>query len=745
MLIHLLLQRGRAFVGVSAYRSSDPAPLAARNGAHAVHIAVTGVDGNFFDVLGVRPSLGRLLQPQDDVPDGPDLVVLSDLVWHRDFGGDRHIIGRLVFFAGADHRVIGIAPPDFSYPAKTTAWTPILREIHRQDPENLYEALGQWGFFMVGRLRRGITRQAALTELDAALRTDSAAGTYSEFWGALPTDGVVEGYANVVFGKELRPIVMILFCAVGLVLIISCTNIAGLLLARDVDRTMNVAVRSALGAKYGQLLTYLLSESVLLGVSGGVLGLVLGAALLRVAVVFAPSDLPIATAHLDPSVITFAGILPVASIVGFGVAPAMRGARSAPHGVLQLGAQSTTSGPLTRMARRTLVTAQVALALVVLCGAGVLGRTLERLQRSSLGFAPDHLLFFRPDLMLPSSAVSPSVLRNRWHPFVGRLAERLPVTPGLGPMTTTLTLPFSGETATIPYVLDGQRPLGGGRFARTNIDLALPNYFKVLDIPLLRGRTFTERDNDAHGAPVVIVNNTFAHQVWPNQEPLGRGLRFVGDTSGRSFTVVGVVGNAKYVDLAAQPPATVYETPDQTQGGDPWLAVRTRGDPARAAGLLEQVISATDPAFGISRTYTGAELLSARLAKPRALAVVFAGLAGTALLLAAIGLFGVLSAYVRERRRGMAIRSALGATPNQLRFLVAGQAIIVASVGVTCGLPLAVLSSHVLQSIVSNVRPVDLPTVLGAILALLAVVAIATYEPVLRASRVDARTALTSE
>jgi hypothetical protein len=214
----LLLEHRHSFLAVSAFRANDPYPFAARDGAHTVHIAATGVDGNFFDVLGVRPSLGRLLQPKDDVPDGPDVVVLSDRVWHRDYSADPHVIGRLLFFAGGAHRVIGIAAPEFSYPSGTDAWTPVTREIHRQNVGSPNDALTKWGFFLVGRLRAGATRWAARTDLDAALRTDSASGMFTADWGALPTAGVVDRYADVVLGGQLRPAVLILFGAVALVL-----------------------------------------------------------------------------------------------------------------------------------------------------------------------------------------------------------------------------------------------------------------------------------------------------------------------------------------------------------------------------------------------------------------------------------------------------------------------------------------------------------------------------------------------
>jgi putative ABC transport system permease protein len=747
---HLLLERRDLFVGVSDYRFEDPYPFGATAGTHTVHIGETAVDGHFFDVLGVRPELGRLLRPDDDVPNGPDIVVLSDQVWRRDFGADPGVIGRLLTFAGGAHRIIGIAPPEFSYPSGTSAWTPVARETYRQNAGTPHEAMNKWGWFLVARLRPDASREAALVRLNAALRADSASDAYTTDWGVLPATGVVDRYPDVVLGPEVRPVAMILFGAVVVVLLIACTNAAGLVLARGIGRAPELAVRTALGASEAQLVGFLGAEPLLLGLVGGTLGVAIGGALIHATVALAPPDLAIlGTARLDVSVLAFAIIATLGSVVAFGLAPAMRAARTAPQDALRFWARSITGGPLTGLARRTLVAAQVALALVVVSGAGVMSQALLTLDRAPLGFAPDHLIFFRLDLRDASSASSMEDLFARIRRFELALGDQLPTVPELGPMTTTLGLPFGGLASqfggglpTDQYVLDGENETAGrGRVA--HVDHALNDYFGTMRIPIVRGRPITRHD-DAHAPPAVVVSQSLADQAWPGQEPLGHRMRFMGDSVPRWWTVVGVAADTRYGDPAAPPLPTVYTSQRQGPWSDPWFVVRTAGDPARSVETLERVIYA-DPMFGVSVTTTGPAALRARLARPRALTAVFGGLAATALLLTGIGLLGMLTSYVAERRREIAVRAALGAAPAQIRALVLGQTITVAAAGVVVGAPLALVATRLLERLGHDIGRPDVLTLIGIAVVLLAVVALATYGPVARAARVDVRTALATE
>jgi putative ABC transport system permease protein len=503
-----------------------------------------------------------------------------------------------------------------------------------------------------------------------------------------------------------------------------------------------LSVRRALGATRGQLAQYLLTESGLLAVAGGVLGMALAVGLIRAAIAFAPPGLPmIATAHIDPSVLAFATGVTLLAVIAFGLAPAIRGANQAPQDVLRGANRSVTGGRVTHIARQALVAAQVALALVVLSGAALLGRTLSALQSTPLGFDPAHLVFFHPDLMVPVQTKSDTAIWNRLNQFMLDLNERTATMPGLGPVTSTLSLPFAENRPLVKYMLEGQTAPSG---VTVGVEYALDDYFSVMRIPLLRGRSLARTD-DLHAPGVMVVNSAFAQRSWPGQDPIGRRIHFDSDTLHYWWTVVGLVADDRYNDLGSPMP-TVYANPRQVTGNaELWYAMRVRGAPSDAEHLLEQTMESTDHAFGLSRVETGPSLLAARLARPSALAALLAALSATALLLAAIGLFGELSSYVRERRREIAVRSALGASPSRLRALVLAQTLTMSVAGVVCGLPLALGGSHLLRTMVSDVRAPDAITIVAIAVVLVAVVAAAAYGPTIRASRVDPRTALAAD
>jgi predicted permease len=539
--------------------------------------------------------------------------------------------------------------------------------------------------------------------------------------------------------------VIVLFAAVALVLVIGCTNVAGLFLARGIARAPEMAVRGALGANRRQLLAFVLTESGLLGLTGGVLGLGLATVLVRVAVALAPPELPmIHTAHLDPRVLAFAVLITVGAALAFALAPALYETGLESHRVLRSASRSVTGGPLVGLARRGLVGVQVALALVVLSGAATLTRTLVQLEHTPLGFDASHLVFFKFDAVVPGSknhgiASFPA----RVDALRDRIVQEFPSTPGLGKVTTAYQLPFS-NSQTFPYTVDGALPSKDKPGKPMRYELALDDYFGVMGIPLRRGRAFTPRD-DRHAPPVVVVNESMARAAWPGQDPIGHGVRVVSDSIERFWTVVGVVADDRFNDLAAPATPTTYFPGRQEEWDDPWFVVRTHGDPEHALKLVGRAVAGMDSMFVVRLITTGPELLRARLARPRALTAIFNGLSATALLLAALGLFGVLSADVRERRREMAVRAALGATPMQLRSLVLVQTVGVAAIGVACGAPLVAGASHLLQNMVSDVHPLDALTVIAIAAVVLAIVGAATYGPMVRASRVEVRTALATE
>lgn len=742
----LVTQHSRSFAAVTAY--NDPHLMAARYGDRTVPIARALVAGNFFDVLGAQATAGRLLHPEDEVRGGPDIVVVSQSFWQHQLGADAGVIGRLLYLDGAPHWIVGVAPPEFSFPAGTDVWLPATRELFMEFPSGAVPA-DSLAWYLVGRLRPRITLSSARAEFNTFVQNYVASAPR---WMALvaraPRAGVVEPYTDVVLGDEVRPAVAIAFASVLIVLIVACTNLAGLLLSRGIERAPELVVRAALGATARQLTAHLLSESAILGVAGGALGIGLSAILVRAVRKLAPQDLAVlATAHLDLVVWAFAGLVTAVCVAGFGLLPALRAAQSPSFEVLR-GSTRSTGSRVDTVLRRTLVGAQVALTLVVLSDAGVLGRTIIDLQDTPLGFAAHHLLFFKISDMLPQATLQQdsAAVHARWNSLPDRLDQQLRGIPGLSDVTAALALPFSGSTqASASYVVDGRAPTPDAPWRLVALDEGVDDYFGVMGIPVLRGRRLTHDDN-VHAPPVAVVSEAFANQTWPGQDPLGHRFRFRNDTApNRWFTVVGVVGDTRYDEIAKPPTPRLYLPVVQTPDGVNWFVVRTRGEPATAVDAVTAAVRAADPDMAVSESETGPGLLRTRLARPRALAILFVALAATALLLAGVGLFGVLSAYVRERRREIAVRSALGATPQQLRALVLGQVFLVAAAGLACGVPLALGASHLLRRLVAEVRPIDAGVVALVGAFLLAVVTVATYGPMLRASRVDARTALATE
>jgi predicted permease len=599
-------------------------------------------------------------------------------------------------------------------------------------------------------MRPHATHRAATVALEAALRADSLTNRYHATDGMpeLPTAGIVERYVDMVLGREVRPTVIVLFSAVGIVLIIACTNVASLLVARGIARTPELGIRAALGANRGQLASQLLLESLLLGLVGGLLGVGLAVALVRIGVALAPAELPVvATAHMDPRVLAFAAGVTLAATLGAGLVPALQGGRLHGEWALRGTGRAITTGPVARLSRHILVGAQVALALVVLSAAGLLGSTVVRMQQTPLGFDIKHLLFFFPDQtpwVVPRSPDSLPAYTSRWRAALDRALRDVPQVPGLSTATTTDGLPLQGNRPMATYVTDDQSSTRVAIDRHARVVDALDDYFGVLRVPLLAGRSLTRKD-DSTAPRAAVVSKSLADEAWPHASPIGRRLLFPDDTVHRWWTVVGEAADSRYGDLSGAPRPTIYLSARQDIPGSSWYAVRTAGDPARSVAGLDAAFHEADPDFGPSRIETGPDLLKGRLARPRALAVLFAALSGTALLLAAVGLFGVLSAYVRVRRRELAVRSALGATAGQLRSLVLAQTLGVAAGGIAFGVPIAIGSSNVLRALVTDVRPTN-PLVMGivAVVVLIAVAA-ATYGPMVRATRVDARTALAAE
>ena len=701
-------------------------PYAVTDGDRPLVLPQSRVTGNFFDVLGTRPVLGRLLRPEDDVAGASPVIALSYATWRRDFGGDPAVLGRRLHLSSfaLDVTVVGVAPPGLDYPLGTAYWAP-------------YATTGQGPVDLVARLTPGATPSAAGTELLAIMR---------RLHPELALSGAdVRGIAEAIVGR-VRPALLVLTAAVALLLLIACVNVGSLLLLRASGRAREIAVRRAIGASTGDIVRQLVVESAMLGLAGGVVGAGVAAAFLRVMSARALGMLPrgdVVVAAGTPVALS-AGVT-LLTVLLCGVLPALAGARGAPASPLRFDARSGSGSRARRRARAWLVASQVALALVMLAGAGLLGRSLARLERQDLGYRADGLQFFQVTFPL-TRFDTPA----KYTPMLDRVATRLRAVPGVTALTSVLIPPFLGpDVFTWPTQVWGPSPAGMERPPLLPVETGGPDYFRTMGIPLVRGRGFLESDRD--GAPLVtVVSEAAARRLWPGQDPIGKRFRFgLGEATDSTewWTVVGVARDIRYRSLRdATPSLFLPARQSMTQGNFAMRSAgRTAADRDAVLAAIRRALNEVDPDLGIWLPQTMDDYLAGPMAQPRLNAVLLSGFALVALLLAAIGLYGALASTVGERTRELGIRSALGATPSRLRRDVLGQALVVCGVGAVVGLAGALAASRLLTALLYDVSPTDPTALLGACALLLGVALAAVYLPARRATRIDPARALRAD
>jgi predicted permease len=731
--------RSRTVSEVTAIPAFAPAtPFVARDGSRTIHLALTTTTGNFFDVLGVRAGRGRLLNAGDDTQSHDPAIVLSNTAWMREFGGDTGIVGRTIQLPQGSYTVVGIAAPEFDYPHGSDAWISLPQMVRRLGFDDSPEG-GYWD--LVARLRENISVAQVTREFNAFL-----VGYSSPRLGDARSRGaVVESYADSVIGDQ-RSGLLVLAAAVGLVLVIAVANVAGLLVSRTLARRADLAVRSALGASPARLRAQLSVEHFILGLVGGLFGLFAAWAGLRFAVAEAPPGLArFGEIHIDVMTVAFGLTITVLSVVGFGAASVMVSGRqnmaSALNGSALRGVAAVESDPSSRRFRQAIAVGELALAIVVLVAAGLLVRTLANLQRIDLGFEPTHLLFVVIERQDASSASTGDLTaaEARHRAVLNGLVEQLRTRPGIVGATPTSLIPFAlvGGTGGIDqhFRLEGEPTAEALAGPTIRSDGALPNYFRVLGIPLVQGRTF-DADDRAGSAGVAVVSEQMARLAWPGQNPLGKRLQLIDEFGrGPTRTIVGVVGDTRYSDLTVPRPAVYVPLEQSTPGAV--VAIRTRGNPSAAIPTVERVLHGLDDAYGISKTVTMPQLLALELARPRFLMGVLSALSLIALLLGAVGLYGVMSLLVRQRTNELGIRLALGATGSAIRGLVLLDAARLVAVGVALGLIASVALSSMFRTLVFGVPDIDPLTLVSATLLLVVTMAAAVMVPAVRASRLD--------
>lgn len=707
-------------------------PRAFSEGDRIVSLRTSPVSGGLFDALGTRPALGRLLRPEDDVVGAEPVVVLSHGAWRRLYGSDPDVLGRRLVLHGfgVSHAVVGVAPPGLEYPAGVDAWIPVV-PFGTFGRDSTYALL-----HVVGRLAPGVSAAAARAEFETFLRQE-----------VMPTgnapmnarDGAVHTLPVLITG-DVRPILLAVAAAVGLLLLIACINVGNLLLVRAMRRSREIALRRALGAGYPQIVRHLLSESAVLAVLGGVAGLILAHVLLRTLVAIAPPELPqLDRLRLAGLPLGIATTVTLASTILFGLAPALWAARSDLANPLRAGGRAGDARS-TQRARPTLVTCQVALALMVLAAAGLVSRSLARLQQLDMGFDVADLAIL--EFAWPWTKYD-SVERVR--ALFDELTPAVRAIDGVEHVTPILITPFSGTGGWDGhFMIEGQSAAEAATNPYINLEVAGPDYFATFETPMLRGRGFTAADRE--GAPrVVVVNQAVAQRFWPGEEPTGKRVALHNTMNPDAWlTVVGVAGETRYRALR-EPAPTIYFPFAQSRWAATMMAVRTADAAVAVIPAVRRAITDAAPDVLVWRAETMEQLVARQLAQPRTGALLLAAFIGIALLLAAIGIYGVVMLAVRHRTTELGVRLALGALPAQVRRLVLRDALIMIATGAAFGLAGAIAGTRLLGSLLFDVSPTDPLTLAAVCFVLLGVGLAAAYAPAGRATRIDPAAALRSD
>ena len=693
------------------------------------------VSASYFQVLGVRPVLGRDFDPSDDQFNGPKVAIISDGLWRRRFGSDTKIVGQQIMLDANPYTVIGVMPGAFENLLATSAqlWTPL------QYDKSLPPEGREWGHHlrMVGRLRSGVGTDQAKRDLNVIARTPVQ--EFSRPPHASLDSGLIINSLQDDMTSGVRPALLAILGAVLLVLLIACVNVTNLLMARGAQRRGEFVMRAALGATRVRLIRQLLTESLLLAIIGGVLGMVVAAFGVSALVALSPPGLPRASAiSVDGTVFVFA--FGITTLVGLlvGLIPALHASRSDLHTGLQQSSRRTAGGQ--QLTRRMLVVAEVALALVLLVSAGLLLRSMQRLFAVDPGFDTSHLLTMQ---------VQTSGHRfdeDTTHRFFAQSLEAVRQVPGVTSAAFTSQLPLSGDLEDGYGVHFESSPTGNPEADNAALRYVVsPGYFETMAIPLRRGRLLNARD--VADAPLaVVISESLAKSKFLGQDPIGQRLR-IGPSDGPWYTVVGVVGNVKQTSLAVSQSDAVYITPTQWRFADKalWLVVRARGDAAALAPAIRQAIWFVDKDQPIVRVATMDNLLAASAAERRFALILFEAFGLVALVLAATGIYGVLSGSVNERTREIGVRLALGASRGNILALVFRQGMTLTGLGVVLGLCGAVAASQAIITLLYGVSRLDPIAYLGVVSLLVGVSVIACWVPAWRAARVDPSITLRAE
>jgi putative ABC transport system permease protein len=691
---------------------------------------------DLFALLGVSPSLGRSFRPEEDNA-GASVVILSHGLWRRRFNSDPQVIGRNITLDDRSLTVVGVAPAGFQFPIAAEPadlWTTIAHDATGNDPMTAQRGLAYLS--VIGRLKPGVSGAQAQAEMDGIAR--SLERQY-------PDDNAHHGARlapalEQIVGDVRRPL-LILFGAVGCVLLIACANVANLLLARATARRREIALRAALGASRGRVIRQLLTESVLLALAGSVCGWLLAWSCMESLLSLSPENIPrLQDIRLDGRVFGFTLLVSLLTGAVFGLAPALQAAKTELTETLKEGGRSGEGARGARL-RGALIIAEVAVALVLMAGAGLLLNSFWRLLQVNPGFDPRQTLTFR--LSLPASKYSGSQAVA----FFERLQARLQNLPGVRGASVTFALPFGKGNIDTALDIEG-RPVAPGDRPHVECQSVLPDYFRTLGIRLIKGRDFNARD-DLNARRVAIINEALARRFFPNEDPIGKRIRpgittEPGDAPTRE--IIGVVSDVRYLSLTADVPPEIYMPyPQFTISNWMRIALRTDADPRSLISAARVEVQALDKELPVFEVKTLDQYVSGAVAHPRFNAILLLLFAGVALLLTAVGIYGVISYSVTQRTREIGIRMALGAPSQDMLRLVVKQGMTLTLIGVGAGLGGALALTRLLKTLLFGVSAADPLTFSIIVLSLIIVAFVACWLPARRATKVDPLVALRQE
>jgi putative ABC transport system permease protein len=699
----------------------------------AVRLEGAEVGAPFFGVLRVQPILGRAFLPGENEPGHNKVAVLGYRLWRERFGGDPAVVGQSVQLNRESHLIVGVAPVGFAYPEGVEIWTPM-----EYDAQFRTKSRGAWYLTVIGRLKPGVAVAHAREEVSTiAARLATQYKDMDEGVGA-----TVRSLHEATVGDS-RTALLVLLGAVGLVLLIACVNVANLLLARAAARESELAVRAALGAGRGRLLRQLLTESVLLAVLGGAAGIFLAWLSLDTLLGLQPEGVRrLGEVRVDRTVVAFAAGLSVLTGILFGSVPALQLMRRATAQSLREGGRGLLSGRGHRL-RGGLIVGQMALAMMLLSGAGLLIRSFVQLRRVDPGFRAPGALTFR--IALPESVYKDE---RQQAVFFDELMARLGALPGVRLAGTVMGLPLSGTRFSLVFEVAGRPKLPVAQQPSMELRVADPVYFEAMGIPVLRGRAFERGDREG-ARQVVVLSQTAVRRFFPGEDPLGKsitvGWRRPEGKPPAGGEVVGIVGDVKERGLSEENPPEIYLPYAQLPVSTMDVLLRTSVAPMTLAPAAASVVHGLDPELPVARLRTLDDIVARSISEPRFYMILLGAFAGTALFLAALGIFGVMSYAVVQRSREIGIRVALGAHPAQLRRMVLGQALLLALAGVGVGLLAALALSRAIAGLLFRLSPKDPGTLAGVAVLLTAVAMLASYLPARRATRVDPLIALRTE